>query len=162
MKYSETRIEQLYLDNLNRALVALSRLPIANGRKPGFQGLTGWIFEQTIHHCLEEELSNQEICVTILDQQALQGRAKVDLLIGKIAIELKVAGWFGDESAKYQKYRAIANKQKRRYLYLTRVEGHLPFRKATETAFGKTNTFFLGDGKGVWQRFVKTIATNCQ
>lgn len=160
MKYSTPLVEKLFLENQDRAISLLSGLPIANGRAPSFQGLNGWIFEQTIHHCLEVELSILGIHLTILDQQSLKGRAKVDLLIGNTAVELKVGGWFGDESEKYKKYRAIAAEQQRHYVYLSRLEEHAPYRKTAESTFGKGNAFFLSDGDSIWRQFVERIAAN--
>lgn len=56
MKYSEEEIDNIYYNNLNLAIQALSDIPIAKGRSPELRGLNGWVYEQTIFSCLKDEL----------------------------------------------------------------------------------------------------------
>ena len=160
MKYNEDAINRLYDENLTEAQQRLSSLPVAEGRKPNIGGLNGWVYEQTIRHCLSEELMKFGQYPTIKEQVSLGGRVKIDLLIGNIAIEVKGAGSFGDDDRKYSSYRAKVEGKGWIYYYVTRVENHKPYRLATISAFGNQHAFFL-DTKGDWQRFVKSVADNC-
>jgi hypothetical protein len=86
----------------------------------------------------------------------LVGRAKIDLLVGRAAIEIKARGSFGASDAKYSSYRKSVEKQDWVYLYLTMQETHAPYRAATKSAFGSERAFFL-DTRGDWRRFVRTV-----
>ncbi len=159
MKYNEDAINRLYSENLTEARQRLSSLVVAEGRKPNVGGLNGWVYEQTICHCLSEELEKLGKHPTISEQVPLYGRAKVDLLIGNVAIEVKVAGFFGNEAEKYSSFRIKAGDRQWTYYYLTGMETHKSYRLAAISAFGKEHAFFL-DTKGDWQRFVKAVANN--
>ncbi len=160
MKYNEDAIKRLYAENLMEAQQRLSSLPVAEGRKPNIGGLNGWVYEQTIRHCLSEELMKFGQYPTINEQVSLEGRVKIDLLIGNIAIEVKVAGSFGDDDRKYSSYRTKVEEKGWIYYYVTRAETYKPYRLATISAFGNEHAFFL-DTKGDWQRLVKAVADNC-
>ena len=111
MKYDEDTIERQYDENLTEAQQRLSSLPMADGRKPNIGGLNGWVYEQTIRHCLSEELMKFRQSPIIKEQVSLYGRVKIDLLIGNIAIEVKGAGSFGAGDRKYSSYRAKAEEK---------------------------------------------------
>jgi len=161
MKYSEDAINRLYDDSLAEAQRRLSSLPVAEGRKPVIGGLNGWIYEQTIRHCLSEELRALGLSPTIQGQVTLEGRVKIDLLIGRMAVEVKAAGSFGDQDKKYSAYRVKVEAKGWTYCYVTRGESHKPYRLATMSIFGKQHAFFL-DTKGDWERFAREITNGCK
>jgi hypothetical protein len=152
-RYSEDEIRARYSSNLEMAKNTLGLLPLAEGRTPQVNGLNGWIFEQTIRSCLSEELRLAGRCDRVTEQQPLQGKARIDLLVGTMAVELKKAGWFGDDSKRYAKYRVWAQQKGWSYAYLTLGESHRPYRIRCEEVFGQENEFFL-DTPGDWGRFV--------
>jgi len=161
MKYDESEIEKLYQQSLSAARQALALLPVAEGREPAIKGLNGWVYEQTIRHCLSEELMALGISPIIKEQVPLYGRSKIDLLVGRVAVEIKALGSFGDDARKYSEYRAKVEDKGWAYCYLTRSETYHPYRLATESTFGKERAFFL-DAQGDWQRFVKEVVKNCE
>jgi hypothetical protein len=100
MKYDENEIEKIYQENLTSARDLLATLPIAEGRHPVIKGLNGWVFEQTIRYCLCQQLKEFGITPNIEEQVKLHGRTKIDLLVGKAAIEIKASGIFSARSKK--------------------------------------------------------------
>jgi hypothetical protein len=159
MKYDEYEVEKLYQENLSAARQLLASLPVAEGREPTTKGLNGWVYEQTIRHCLSQELTALRIFPIIKEQVPLYGRTKIDLMVGRVAVEIKALGSFGDDARKYSGYRAKVEEKGWAYCYLTRSETYHPYRLATESAFGKERTFFL-DTQGDWERFVKEVLKN--
>ncbi len=158
MIYTEQEIEALYKDALSEAHHRLSAIPVARGRIPSVRGLGGWIYEQTIRSCIEDELNAEGRKFEIHEQVRLHGRARLDLVIGNIAIEIKHGGIFGKSDAdKYRVYREKVESMGKRYLYLTAQESHQPFRDMAVDIFGAKNAFFL-DTPGSWQRFVEAVA----
>ncbi len=95
----------------------------------------------------------------IKEQVPLYGRTKIDLLVGRMAIEIKSLGSFGDDSRKYSGYRTKVEERGWVYCYLTRSETYYPYRLTAQTAFGKERSFFL-DTEGDWERFVKEVLKN--
>jgi hypothetical protein len=160
MKYDEHDIENLYQENLSAAWQMLASLPVAEGRQPTTQGLNGWIYEQTVRHCLSQEFSELEVAPAIEEQVPLHGRVKVDILVGRAAIEIKALGIFGKDAQKYSGYRVKAEEKGWSYLYLTRGESYNPYRMAMQYIFGEERAFFL-DSSGDWERFVKEVIKNC-
>lgn len=160
MKYTGSDIDVVYAQNLRIAEAQLSSLPVARGRRPSFQGLNGWVFEQTIQACLADELELLGVGVEMREQAKLAGRAKVDLLISDhIAIEIKAGGIFGDDHVRYGKYLQQAKALGWKYLYITRQESHSPYRDATIKVFGHKYAFFLDQGQD-WERFVTVVVVN--
>jgi hypothetical protein len=159
MKYDEHRVERLYQENLLAGRQLLASLPVAEGREPTTKGLNGWVYEQTIRHCLCEELRELGVTATIEEQVPLHSRAKVDLLVGKVAIEIKALGIFGNDARKYSGYRVKADENGWSYFYVTRGESYDPYRVAMQSTFGKKRAFFL-DTQGDWERFVKEVLKN--
>lgn len=158
MKYSEVSIEEIYSKNLELAVGSLAKLPITKGREPKFQGLNGWVYEQTLRSCLEDELERIGITLSISEQVKLKGRAKADLLVGRTAIEIKAGGLFGDDSEKYGRYKKFTNEMNIAYLYITRHETYRPYYLATQSVFGEAHSFFLSE-KGTWERFISTLVS---
>jgi hypothetical protein len=156
MKYNEREIDKIYKENLTDARRRLALLPVSEGREPNIQGLNGWVYEQTICHCLAEELKTLGLFPLIEEQVTLHRRAKIDLLVGRVAVEIKLAGSFGDDAMKYSEYRAKVEQRGWVYCYLTQSETYKRYRLATAAAFGKERAFFL-DTKGDWERFVREV-----
>lgn len=159
MQYNEDAVGKLYQENLNTAHLLLASLPVAEGRKPNTKGLNGWVYEQTIRYCLCQELIALGLSPVVKEQVPLYGRAKIDLLVGRVAVEIKALGSFGDDAAKYSRYRAKVEERGWVYLYLTRRETYDPYRLSTTSVFGKNRAFFL-DRERDWERFVTEVARN--
>ena len=169
MQYNGIDIENEYKKNLSDAQDKLASLSVTkeyfsdirnkNDSLLGFKGLNGWVYEQTIRYCLCEELKKFGKAPNIKEQEQLYGRTKVDLLVGKVAIEIKSLGSFGDDAKKYSGYRTKVEQKGWAYFYFTCGESHPPYRLATEEAFGKERTFFM-DTPGDWARFVKEVLKN--
>lgn len=141
------------LADANRRLASLT---ILRGRPISLKGLRGWIFEQTVRTCLEEEMEKRGISALVQEQAPIRGRATVDLLIASVVIEVKVAGFFDDVSERYLGYRKAVEAKGWHYFYLTLEESHKPYVKIARRTFGKDRAFFL-DQKGEWSRFVSTV-----
>jgi hypothetical protein len=156
MKFDENAVEQIYQENLSSARLLLSSLSVAEGREPTTKGLTGWVYEQTIRHCLSGELREYGLTPKIEEQVPLYGRTKVDLLVDKVAIEIKALGIFGNDLRKYSGYRLKSEEKGWSYLYVTRAESYKPYRTAMQSAFGNECAFFL-DTDGEWARFISAI-----
>ena len=161
-KFTANKIQHLYYRNLKTARACLAKLEFCSESEPVFQGLNGWVFEQTIQDCLFKELGHLSIDIDIREQESLGGRAKADLLIGKrIAIEIKASGLFDMDAAKrYGKYRAWAKKKGYTYLYVTLHESYLPYKDSIKKWLGAQNTFFLdSESADEWQKFVNRVFT---
>jgi len=162
MKYDEDKVKELYQENLEDARKRLASLPVAEGRVPNITGLNGWVYEQTIHYCLRQELMAlglSTIAEDVREQAPLYGRTKVDLLVGNVAIEIKAEGSFPGDAEKYSRYRVIVEERGWVYYYLAGSDIYRPFRLSIESTFGKERAFFL-DTKGDWERFVKEVIKN--
>ena len=155
MIHDESTVEALFQKSLIEAKELLARLGVYSGRSPSFTGLSGWVFEQTIQHCIREELRSRELTTEPVEQVGLGGRVKVDLLVGGIAIEIKTSGLFGrDEIPKYEKYQSEADTRGYRYVFLSR--GETTYRTGIIKALGQDNVVML-DGHGEWERFIGII-----
>jgi len=120
------------------------------------KGLRGWIFEQTVRTCLEEELEKCGISTSVREQVPIGGRASVDLLISTAAVEVKAAGFFDDVGERYRGYRDLIEAKGWQYFYLTLGETYEPYAKIARSTFGKNRAFFL-DQKGDWDRFLSEV-----
>ncbi len=157
MKYDEGMIEELYRQNLEHSRQLLASLSVAEGREPNIRGLSGWVYEQTIQYCLREELQLRGLSPKIDEQVSIGGRAKIDLLVDKIAIELKSKGAFSSNfSERYRKYRDNVEKKGWIYMYVTGRERYDKYRQMALSTFGKNRAFFL-DNKGDWERFINEV-----
>jgi len=156
MKYTEKTLESNYSDNLNKAKQALRNLDFVCGVELDFKGLNGWVFEQTIRKCLIDELVDKLQSYDVREQETLKGRATVDLVLGRAAIEIKSGGLFKDESEKYAKLRTAAIGKGWEYLYITRDETYVPFKESAKKAFGEDKAFFLNE-EGTWMKFVEKV-----
>lgn len=159
MIYDENQIKNLYKENLSDAKQRLASLLVAEGREPTTKGLSGWVYEQTIRHCLSQELKALGMLPSIKEQEPLYGRIKIDLLVGRAAVEIKALGSFGDDARKYSGYKTKVEEKGWAYFYLTSSETYHRYRSETESVFGKERAFFL-DTPGEWERFVKEILKN--
>ena len=159
MIYDEAKVEALYQKTLDEARRLLASLAVAEGRTPNTKVLNGWVYEQVIRYCLCEELKKLRITPIIQEQVPLHGRAKIDLLVGNVAIEIKALGSFGDDAKKYYYYQNRVEEKGWVYFYITRSESYKPYRSSIETALGKEHVFFL-DTDSDWKRFIDEIAKN--
>ncbi len=129
-KFNESDIRHLFDLNLKQAERKLASLKFCSKKTPEFQGLSGWVFEQTIQFCISKELKAKGIHPEFDEQKSLEGKARVDIVINKhVAIEIKLAGLFdGTAAARYHKYRKNAEKLGYTYLYVTMQEGYGPYK----------------------------------
>ncbi|MFZ1933539.1 MAG: hypothetical protein WCB27_21825 [Thermoguttaceae bacterium] len=156
--YDEDGIRTVFQRNLESAKSNLAELEVFCGRKADFGGLSGWVFEQTIQYCLQKELDARGLSHDMKEQQPLDGRAKVDLLIGgRLAIEIKSRGLFGrTDIERYRRYSEAAKQHGLVYLFLTASESYQPYRDGIADAVGREGVFFL-DVVGSWDRFLMRI-----
>ena len=150
-------IQERYKRALAEAESLLSGLDIARGRPVKVKGLNGWVFEQVLRTCIDEELAGLGLTPEFEEQASLGGRSRVDLRVGTVAVEIKAAGFFGNEGGRYSRYRVRAEAKGWRYLYVTLHETYAPYVDVARQAFGADNAFFL-DRYGEWGRFVARIA----
>jgi hypothetical protein len=156
--YDEATISELYQRNLDCAKTLLRKLEVFCGNDCEVGGLSGWVFEQTIQYCLQKELKAQGIQQSIREQCGLGGRAKADLAIGSVAIEIKSKGLFGvADVERYGRYKQAATQRGLQYFFLTLEESHQPYRQAITESLGRDNVFFLRNERGDWGRFVNGI-----
>jgi hypothetical protein len=156
-KFDEKSIHRLFNLNLKNAKAKLASLKYCSRSVPSFQGLSGWVFEQTVQDCLRKELRALRIQAAIREQVSLGGKARADLLIGTLVMEIKARGLFDENAAdRYCKYKAAAEKKGYAYLYLTLQETYQPYKKAILNGLGRQNAFFL-DTPGDWNRLIKRI-----
>jgi hypothetical protein len=72
MKKRVSSIKQRFAEALNEASWQLASLATVKGRTGNMEGLRGWVFEQTIRTCIEEELESRGISVPIQEQASIQ------------------------------------------------------------------------------------------
>jgi hypothetical protein len=96
--------------------------------------------------------------VRLQEQTSITGRARADLQVAHVCIEVKLHGLFDHHAIeRYRRYAKAARASDREYLYLTGGEGHDEYRTGILEAFGRGNAFFL-DRKGHWNRFVVRLS----
>lgn len=157
MRYTARTVAELAETSLELAKAKLAELPICCGHQPGFSGLNGWVYEQTIQFCLLEELSEHGLRPEVEEQARLYGRAKVDIRLDHVLIEVKARGLFGTADVeRYVKYKKLADGKDNRYPFVTASESCDPYRQGVIDALGQENAFFL-DGEDEWDRLVGTI-----
>jgi hypothetical protein len=160
MKYDADTIRHLSEKNLDDARTKLKDIQVCCGRQPEIPGLHGWVFEQTIQYCLLQELSEEGLVPETKEQVPLCGRARADLKLNHILVEIKTSGLFGmSDVQKYRMYRKWAESPKQgfRYLFLTDDETYGPYKTGIIDAVGQENVFFLEQPED-WKRFVVTVA----
>lgn len=157
MKYAADTIAELARQSLKLAKERLSGVPVHCGREPRIPGLHGWVFEQTVQFCLLEELAVRGIIPEVEEQSKLCGKAKADLRVGHVLVEIKTRGLFGiSDVERYRKYKQWAQAKGYRYLFLTASETYMPYRRGICDAVGEDSVFLL-DQPDHWERFVETI-----
>jgi hypothetical protein len=157
LKFSRDEIWQLYGRSYKSAVRRLQKIPVFCGDKPRFRGLSGWVFEKTIHYCIKKEFHAVGINVKILEEVRLGSRARADLQIGNTLIEIKLSGVYSRGAfKKYRLYRRIAEKAGFSYLFFSGGESYKPNRGAARDVYGRNNTFFL-DTTADWRRFIKRL-----
>ena len=169
MKYDNKLIKAEFEKNLEEAKKALTSLSFCKTPEVD-KLLKGWVFEQTVAKCLQEELSNiskieQQYKFSSFEiQDETKSRGTADLAIfykdRKYLVEIKHSGIFSKgDTEKYKKYRKLIEKNKFQYLYLSLKETHEPFAKECREVFGTENVFIL-DVDGDWERFIESIINN--
>lgn len=158
MIFDENSVWSLFEENLKQAKQKLQEIEVFCGREAGFAGLSGWVFEQTIRHCIQIELATRGKKPEILEQESLGGRARADLAVGKVAVEVKTSGLFGlADVQRYEKYKKAAEaKGFQKYVYLTWEETFAPYRDGLNLALGLDNVFYLKNS-GEWARFIDVL-----
>jgi hypothetical protein len=158
LKFDEIDVKERFESNLEEAKDSLAKLQFCRCGRPSFRGLSGWVFEQTIHGCLLEELKLLNNPAEIEEQVGLGGRVTADLFVGKaVAIEVKAKGLFsGDAETRYGKCKTAAEGLGYFYLYLTLEENYRRYRESICAAVGCENAFFL-DTSGDWMRFIERV-----
>jgi hypothetical protein len=166
--FKEKAVQDLVDSNLNKAKERLASLGFCPSGKVCFGGLTGWVFEQTIHYCLCKELEARGIRPKIEEQKKVVGRANADLKIGPVFLEIKEKGLFDPKAPKrYRRYARAAQRNGCTYFFLTLRESYLPYTRGTKAALGHKNSFFLYEGKSNessadWQRFIDRVLEELQ
>lgn len=166
MEYNSTSINSKFETNMAEVKKAFSSLSFKQ-TEPIDKLLKGWVFEQTISNCLQEEFNNklkiiQQYKLSTLEiQEKIKSRAVVDLVVdygeNKIFIEIKHSGVFKEEDIdKYDKYRKLIESNGFKYFYLSKEETYRPYKEKCKTRFGIDNAFFL-DEQEDWERFINSI-----
>lgn len=116
------------------------------------------MFEQTVRHCVRQELAARGFDPPIREQWTIAGTRKVaDLLVERVAVEVKESGLFDHASvAKYRDCQAHATAAGFHYLYLAGIETNQRLRAGMREAVGAENAFYL-DHAGDWRRFVDRL-----
>jgi len=169
MIYNESSVQRVYKMNAREAKKQLMQLPVYSGPafygyEPEVPGLTGWVFEQTIQHCIRRELEKMNLTAEIEEQESITESAKIALRVGKTAIEIKPSELFShDDIVQCKNGQAQAKEKGWRYIFLS--SGETTFQTGIIEAIGKDNVIFLekydeGEWKpndGEWARFVGII-----
>jgi hypothetical protein len=156
MIYNENTVQGVYEANFREAQRQLQNLPIYCGCEPNFPGLAGWVFEQTIQHCIRRELAEMNLGAEI-EEQVMSGEVKIDLLIGKTAIEVKTGPYFSEHDI----VKCVNNQTKaleNDWLYILLSLYKNAFWPGVIDALGKDNAVFLQNCNGEWKRFIRIIA----
>lgn len=150
------KIEDQYEYALAEALRLLGSLKVACGTPRKILGLNGWVFEQTVRCAIEEELRKEQIQYEIKEQETIVGKSKVDLLIGNVALEIKVSGFYSNVEDKYSRYRKKLEEKGLVYFYVTLYEEYVPNIEVAQRVFGSNRAFILKHS-GEWERFVTEL-----
>ena len=156
-RYSEADIHRLYERNRVLAVDNLCKIEIFCGTRPNLTCVNGWIFEQTVQHCLFNEPAIRDSHPDIKVQAKIGQRVVIDLQVGTVGIEIKLKGLFG--SPDFDRCRKASDQARLRglsYLCLVGRESHPPYRDGAKNAVGKDNAFFL-DVSGQWEAFVSRV-----
>jgi hypothetical protein len=157
MKFTGKDVIDQFNSTLAAVKVSLSKTAGEGGGPPNVTGLNGWVCEQTVRKCLTQEAVAAGLKYETVEQHKFGGRARLDLVVGNVAIEVKAHGVFGkNDCGKYEKYRTEVEKAGKKYLYVTLWEGHRPFRQMMRDIFGPENAFFVEEA-GDWEKFVKAV-----
>lgn len=150
------KIEDQYEEARTEALKLLGSLKVAHGTPRKILGLDGWVFEQTVRCAIEEELGKERIQYKIKEQEPIVGKAKVDLLIGNVVLEIKVSGFYSDVEDKYSRYRKKLEEKGLVYFYVTLYEDYARNIEVAQRVFGSNRTFILKHS-GEWERFLTEL-----
>src|SRR4051794_30471313 len=70
--YTETQVLHLFDQSLKEAAERLKGLTVCCVDQPAFAGLSGWVFEQTIHYCIRRELEARQLPHLVKDMVRLR------------------------------------------------------------------------------------------
>jgi hypothetical protein len=158
MIYNESTVQKVYEANFREGQRQLQSLPVFCGYEPNFPGLSDWIFEQTIQHCIRRELEAINLDAD-MEEQVVYGTAIIDLLVGNAAIDIKTGRSFSaKDTTECVNNQTEAKKRNWRYIFLKLYENNFQF--GISDALGNDNTVFLQNGNGEWERFIGIIATS--
>jgi len=135
---------------------ALTSLPFAQSSVDKVRGINGWVFEQVLLRELRLALSERGIKVSVIHQAPICGKATVDFVLGKIAVEAKVSGTYEDSRTKYAKYRAAVELKGWHYFYVTLGESYERNVRQAQEVFGPQRAFFL-DRPGHWDELISAM-----
>jgi hypothetical protein len=158
MIFTEDEVLKKYEANKKVARDKLKEIEVyCKTKDPDFKALHGWVFEQTIQHCLRKELEARDVPSDFKEQEPFGSRARADLKIGKVCIEIKLKGLFSPTaSEKYERYKKAAQEEDLQYVFVTGQETSEPYKKAISEKLGPENTFFLNEN-GAWAKFVDRL-----
>lgn len=155
--FNEAKVWALHTSTVRAAKRHLTQLRVYSGNEPTFSGLSGWVFEQTIQYCIKRELRVANVRSEITEQVRFGSRAKADLRIGNVAVEIKLSGLFSKtDIAKYRKYKQAANSMGLEYLFVTGGESYQQYRDGIARVLGQENVFFL-DTPNEWKRLIARL-----
>lgn len=152
-------IQKQYETAVEKAHAMLGTLNVAHGTPKNILGLSGWVFEQTIRSAIEKELSQRNIAYDFKEQVPIVSKSKVDLVVGNIAIEVKVSGFYSNVEEKYSRYRQILEQRGLQYFYVTLYEEYAKNIQIAERIFGHDKAFVL-TVPGEWERFISQLVAN--
>lgn len=150
---STSNIESRYLKAQQQSVKLLATLDFAHS-EPKVRGLNGWVFEQIVRDCIEQEFKKERLSYDLSEQVSIgPGRATVDFVVGSVALEIKVSGFYDSSvEAKYAGYKKKVHKNGWQYFYVTLYENYEPYRQIAERVFGLDRFFILSED-GEWERF---------
>jgi len=156
-RYTQDDIHRLYERNHGTAIENLCKVEVFCGTRPTLTCVNGWVFEQTVRHCLSHELTVLNLHPVTKEQERIGQRVVIDLLVGTVGIEIKLKGLFGPtDFNRVRKASDQARSQGLSYLCLVGQESHTPYRERAMNAVGRDNAFFL-DTPGQWGLFVSRV-----
>jgi hypothetical protein len=151
--YNGNEVWDLFEKNLAQAQKKLSGITVYCGQEIVVSGLSGWVYEQTVQHCLMRELKKLGIRTKIQEQLTLVRRTKADLVINNVALEIKSAGLFGEDMRRYRECQKCAKARGLRYVFVTSAESVKKYRSEIVKTLEPENVFFL-DAAEDWGRLI--------
>lgn len=151
-----SNIETQYKKAKAEVIAKLESLSFTSSSPDKIRGLNGWVFEQIVLRSIKRDLKKAKIDCAISEQESIGGRARVDLLVGNVAVEIKVSGYMDNVEQKYTRYRRLIERKGWVYFYVTLYEGYDPYVKMAERIYGP-NRFFILSQDEAWNRFSEQL-----